>query len=263
MIANSTFYICFWNKASGPSTGTNKAIEKLGSSVLPGLQVPWWPFKSALKLPQTHFICILGMEMKYWDGSKQTPLQRQIWQRRGVRIHFKCAAANLTTLTPPNGAAGRRLRGLDGRGRCGLGSTALPGSLLSKWNESCQLSKSVRCPPQAWAYQAHWSPAFAFSSACASFYHFPLKAGFWERCRMQIALALWKRTRLYHTRDVHDEGRDHWFIAKSLQKVCNNCSERLHNPTFFSPLLSFPLSLSTQIKATLYFKSITHLRKDV
>lgn len=56
------------------------------------------------------------------------------------------------TLTPRNGAA------RPGRAsKVWSGSAAVSGSLLSKWNKSCQLSKSVRCPPQAPAYQAHLS----------------------------------------------------------------------------------------------------------
>lgn len=157
MIANLTFYICFRNKVSGPGAGTNKAIQTL-KDCSACLQVPRWPFKSALKLPRTHFICILE-----WKWSSKTRAHKHRCghgsDSGGIRFPFKFAAANVTTLTPQNGAAGRRPRGLDGRGRCGPVQVwaAVSGSLLSKWNKSCQLSKSVQCPPQAWAYQAHLS----------------------------------------------------------------------------------------------------------
>lgn len=153
---------------------------------------------------------------------------------QGIRFQFKCAAANLMTLTPQNGASGRRPRGLDGRGRCGPGSAAVSGSLLSKWNESCQLSKSVRCPPQAWAYRAHLSLSCLclLISMCIFLSLSPQGGILGTAPNANYSLASWKGTRLYHTPDVHNEGRDRWFIAKSLQKVLNNCSVCLHNHTF-------------------------------
>lgn len=156
MIANSTFYICFRNKASGSGAGTNKAIEKLGSPRCLDSRFPG----DHLSLLSNCSKLILFAFLE-WKWSTKTGANKRCpgdtFDSGGIRFQFKCAAANLTTLTLHNNAGGSRPRGLGSCGRCGLGSAALSGSPLSKWNESCQLSKSARCPPQAWAYQAHLS----------------------------------------------------------------------------------------------------------
>lgn len=65
----------------------------------------------------------------------------------------------------------------------------------------------------------------------------PLKAEFWERRRMQISVSLLrlKGKQGFSVRgDGHDEGRGRLTQRKkSLQKVWNNCLERLHNHAFF------------------------------
>lgn len=153
MIANLTFYICSRNKVSGPGAGTNKAIQKLRALhrlvyTSPGDRLKLFSY--------CHELILFAL----WNGNEGARRQQTNTRGGGGGGRAQVSVSNCTGQrddfdTSENGAGGGRPRDLDGRWRRGL----VPGSLLSKWNKSCQLSKSVRCPPQAWAYRAHLSPS--------------------------------------------------------------------------------------------------------
>lgn len=156
MIANSTFYICFRNKVSGPGAGTNKAIEKLRS--LRRLLYKS-PGDRLSLLSNCHELILFafrnGNEAPRQEQTNTDAVTNLTAGGSGFSLHLR--QANVTTLTPQVVAAGGRPLGMDASRWVRSGSGQAPGPTLSKWNKSCQLSKSVRCPPRAWAYQAHLS----------------------------------------------------------------------------------------------------------
>lgn len=195
--------------------------SRRSKTALPALQVPRWPFKSALKLPRTHFICILE-----WKWSSETRAHKH---RRGhgsdsggIRFQFKFAAANVTTLTPQNGTAGKRPRGLDGGGEVWSGWAAVSGPMLSKWNKSCQLSRSVQCPPQAGAYQAHLSlSCLCLLISICIFLSLPPKGGILGPL-LNANYSLVKRNRT-----LRSTGCEHWrtrLLSSSLKFYCSESS---------------------------------------
>lgn len=147
MIANLTFYICSRNKVSGPGARTDRAIQKLRRLhrlvyTSPGDRLRLFSYCHELLL------------FTFWngnEGARQQQTNTGDGGGGGSGFSLKLHRPTWRLWHLGNG----RPRDLDDRWRRGLVS----GSLLSKWNKSCQLSKSVRCPPQAWAYRAHLSPS--------------------------------------------------------------------------------------------------------
>lgn len=121
---------------SVPGAGTNKAVVRLRGL---GRLLHMSPGDRLSLLSNCHsFYLHFGTERKHRGRSKQTVLMAVVVGGGGLGFSFNMWWSNVMTLTPRDGAA------RPGRApKVWSGSAAVPGSLLSKWSKSCQLSKSV------------------------------------------------------------------------------------------------------------------------